>query len=105
MFVEPADTTRCSAGSNGSAKANEAATSPMHAADETLVPVPAPIREVIDISQIIVPPSGSETGERESDIYSVHSEDIPEHDDMDEDDDQLQGDGSKPVGCSSCAVM
>jgi len=60
----------------------------------------------IDVGGIVL--SGSENNsdiypmhERESDIYSLASEGIPD----DDEDDELRGDGSKPVGCTSCAVM
>jgi hypothetical protein len=63
----------------------------------------------IDMSQIVVP-TGSRSYDvhhsaRESDIYSVHSEDIQESHQHEETDDELTGDGSKPVGCTSCAIM
>jgi hypothetical protein len=63
----------------------------------------------IDMSQIVVP-TGSKSYDahhsaRESDIYSVHSEDIQESHQHEETDDELTGDGSKPVGCTSCAIM
>ena len=65
-----------------------------------------PDEETIDMSQIVIPVAHDNVHtERESDIYSVHSEDIPEHNETEEDDDVLVGDGSKPVGCTSCAIM
>lgn len=93
--------------SGGSAK------SPMHQVKESHTGATGESDEedqgIIDISQIVLP-SGSKNYdsrhiERESDIYSVHSEDIQEHHQHEETDDELTGDGSKPVGCTSCTIM
>jgi hypothetical protein len=50
--------------------------------------------------------------ERLSDVYSLHSDGIPEHDEEEEanrrlDDGELLdgGDGSKPVGCTACSIQ
>lgn len=69
----------------------------------------------ITISTIDIPAlaSSKEEGDegydsRPSDLYSLHSDGIPEHDEEEEnrnDEELLTGDGSKPVGCTSCVVQ
>ncbi len=62
----------------------------------------------VSVDTVAFIPSSYEEPERPSDVYSLHSDGIPEHDEEEDKidtDEKLEGDGSKPVGCTSCVVM
>jgi hypothetical protein len=62
----------------------------------------------VSIAAVEIHSSYANDDERPSDVYSLHSDGIPEHDEEEEnnnDDELLTGDGSKPVGCSSCSIQ
>jgi len=71
----------------------------------------------ISLHSVTFSNKNTEIDERPSDMYSLHSEDIPEHEEEEESNQKNQngnedygdhddgGDGSKPVGCTSCVVM
>jgi hypothetical protein len=62
----------------------------------------------VSVSAFAFEPSADES-ERPSDVYSLNSDGIPEHDEEEENknDEELLngGDGSKPVGCTACAIQ
>lgn len=61
----------------------------------------------VSVAEVEVHSFCVDQGERPSDMYSLHSDGIPEHDDEENnnDDEMLTGDGSKPVGCTSCSIQ